>query len=114
MWNLIFYETQLGRCPVAEFINDLPAKLQAKALHDLDLLQEFGNKLSMPYSKAMRSGIFELRITQSTNAARIFYFFTQGENIIITNGFIKKTQKTPKNELARALEYKHDYQARNS
>lgn len=113
MWNLIFYETQSGHCPVAEFINALPEKLQAKALHDLDLLQEFGNQLSMPYSRAMGNGILELRITQSTHAARIFYFFTQGENIIITNGFIKKTQKTPKSELAKALAYKQDYQARN-
>ncbi|QEH45884.1 type II toxin-antitoxin system RelE/ParE family toxin [Aggregatibacter actinomycetemcomitans] len=114
MWNLIFYETQSRRCPIAEFINGLSAKLQAKALHDLNLLQEFGNQLSMPYSKAMGNGIFELRITQSTNSARIFYFFTQGENIILTNGFIKKTQKTPKNELASALKYKQDYQSRNS
>ena len=37
----------------------------------------------------------------------------RGENIIITNGFIKKTQKTPKSELAKALAYKRDYQARN-
>ena len=59
------------------------------------------------------NGILELRITQSIHAARIFYFFTQGENIIITNGFIKKTQKTPKSELAKALAYKRDYQARN-
>ena len=113
MWNLIFCETQSGHCPVAEFINALPEKLQAKTLHDLDLLQEFGNQLSMPYSRAMENGILELRITQSTHAARIFYFFTQGENIIITNDFIKKTQKTPKSELAKALAYKRDYQARN-
>ncbi|MBN6073682.1 type II toxin-antitoxin system RelE/ParE family toxin [Aggregatibacter actinomycetemcomitans] len=37
-----------------------------------------------------------------------------GENIILTNGFIKRTQKTPKNELANALKYKQYYQSRNS
>lgn len=93
MWHLTFYETRSGGCPVADFIRDLQPKLKAKALHDLDLLAEFGNQLSMPYSKAMGNGLFELRITQSNNSARIFYFFIQGENIILTNGFIKKYKK---------------------
>lgn len=66
----------------------------------------------MPYSKAMGNGLFELRITQSNNAARIFYFFMNQGNIILTNGFIKKTMKTPKSELAKALSYKQDYQQR--
>ena len=114
MWHLTFYETHSGGCPVADFIKDLQPKLKAKALHDLDLLAEFGNQLSMPYSKAMGNGLFELRITQSNNTARIFYFFIQGENIILTNGFIKKTQKTPSKELAKALEYKQDYLVRNN
>ncbi|MDG2914480.1 type II toxin-antitoxin system RelE/ParE family toxin [Bisgaard Taxon 10/6] len=113
MWNLLFYKTRTGNCPIADFIDELQPKLKAKALHDLDLLAEFGNRLSMPYSKSMGNGLFELRVTQSNNAARIFYFFMQGKNIVITNGFIKKMQKTSASELAKALEYKQDYQARN-
>lgn len=46
--------------------------------------------------------------------ARIFYFFFDGKKIILTNGFIKKTQKTPPIELEKALSYKTDYERRNT
>jgi len=54
-----------------------------------------------------------LRIQSSNNLARIFYFFIFDKKIILTNGFIKKTQKTPPTQLKKALEYKADYERRN-
>ncbi|MGL4867269.1 MAG: type II toxin-antitoxin system RelE/ParE family toxin [Cetobacterium sp.] len=45
--------------------------------------------------------------------SRIFYFFFTKEKIVLTNGFIKKTQKTPKKEIEKAKEYKFDYIRRN-
>lgn len=65
-----------------------------------------------PYSKAIRNGIFELRIKVATDISRVFYFFFDGKKIVLTNGFIKKTQKTPEKEIEKALEYKADYERR--
>ena len=107
-----FYETSSGRRPVEEFLDSLDIKTRVKALDSLTLLEEFGNKLREPYSKFMEDGIFELRIRFAGDIARIFYFFYSGRRIILTNGFIKKTMKTPKDELRRAHVYKEDYERR--
>ena len=111
-FRIEFYRTSSGMCPVEEFLDSLDIKTRVKALDSLTLLEEFGNKLREPYSKFMEDGIFELRIRFAGDIARIFYFFYSGRRIILTNGFIKKTMKTPKNELRRAHVYKEDYERR--
>lgn len=112
MWQIEYYETENGKMPAYEFINELPAKLRAKAAMDLTLLEELGNQIKLPYSRPMKNGLHELRINQGGDAARVFYFFFVGEKIILLNGFIKKTQKTPDKELDKALKYKADYERR--
>lgn len=113
MFDLEFYALSNGQKPVEEFLNELPVKMRIKAIDSLDLLEEYGNQLRMPYSKALEDGIFELRIKFSSDIARIFYFFYVGNKIVVTNGFVKKTQKTPKDELAKAKRYKKDYERRH-
>ena len=68
-----------------------------------------GTQLREPYSKSLGDGIFELRAKQSSNITRILYFFVVGHQIILTNGFVKKTQKTPPEEIALAQKYRADY-----
>ena len=114
MFNLVFYETPTGKRPVAEFILGLPQNLKAKAVRDIDILAERGNQLREPYSKHLQEGLFELRIQTSGDVARIFYFFFVNETIILVYGFVKKTQKTPRNEIEKALRYKADYERRSS
>lgn len=63
----------------------------------------------MPYSEHLQNGIFELRAKVSSNTTRVLYFFYVNKKIILTNGFVKKTQKTPKKELLTAMKYKKDY-----
>ena len=113
MFEIEFYTLPDGKKPVEEFLDSLPAKMRIKAIDSLDLLEEYGNQLRMPYSKALNDGLFELRIQFSGDISRIFYFFFVGKRIIVTNGFIKKTQRTPHNELEKALKYKQDYERRN-
>jgi phage-related protein len=60
----------------------------------------------------MQDGLFELRVRFAADIVRVFYFFFAGNKIIVTNGFVKKTQKTPLNELNKALKYKRDYEGR--
>ena len=109
MWTVEYYETDKKSCPVKEFIDSLPApKMQAKALRDIGLLESLGSEMREPFSKPIGSGLFELRIQFSSNIARIFYFFFYGKRIVLTNEFIKKTNRT----LQREIEYKTDYERR--
>lgn len=112
MWNVDFYRTNDDIAPVQEFLEGLDTKMRVKALHELDILQEFGINLREPHSKFIKDGIFELRIKFDSDISRIFYFFYVGHKIILTNGFIKKSNKTPKNKIKKALEYKTDYERR--
>jgi phage-related protein len=114
MFRLEFYKTGGGKIPVEEFLLSLNNKMRTKAIHELMLLREEGNRLREPYSKAIRDGIFELRIQQGSERARIFYFFYVGSKIILTNGFIKKTPKSPIEEIEKAQRYKDDYTRRHN
>ena len=53
-----------------------------------------------------------MRVQQANNAVRILYFFIVGNSVVFTNGFVKKTQKTPKEEIELAIKYRKDYLAR--
>lgn len=112
MWKIEFYEKENGEIPVQDFLLSVDKKMRAKAFKEIDLLEEYGTNLREPYSKAIKSGIFELRIKVATDISRVFYFFFDGKKIVLTNGFIKKTQKTPEREIEKALQYKADYERR--
>ncbi len=56
-------------------------------------------------------GLFEIKVKVGSNIYRIFSCFDEGQLIILFNGFQKKTQKTPKNELKKAIEIKKQYYA---
>ena len=77
--------------------------------NSLDILKEYGNELREPYTKYLEDGIFELRIKLGSDISRILYFFYDGRNIVLTNGFIKKTWKTPRGEIEKAKMYRKDY-----
>ena len=83
--------------------------MQAKLFKMLELLEEKGNELREPYSKFLGDGIFEIRTIQSSNITRVLYFFTIGKKIILTHGFVKKTQKTPLSEISTAKNYRDEY-----
>ena len=64
------------------------------------------------YSKELEDGIFELRAKFSSNISRVLFFYDKDKIIVLTNGFIKKSQKTPKQEIELAKIYRSDYFAR--
>ena len=107
-----YYEKADGTYPAEEFILKQPIKLRARILHCIELLEIKSNALREPYSKFLRDGIFELRTQQGTDIARVLYFFVVGRKVILTNGFIKKTQKTPDEQIELAKKYKADYERR--
>ena len=107
-----FYEKENGEQPVKDFLMSLDTKMRAKMASTITILAENGNELREPYSKNLTDGIFELRAKQGSDITRILYFFYYDKHIILTNGFIKKTQKTPQGEIEKAKKYKSDYISR--
>lgn len=63
----------------------------------------------MPYSEHLDDGIFELRCKLGSNITLSLYFFYNNGRIIFTNGFVKKSQKTPKNVITLAKQYRKDF-----
>ena len=86
--------------------------MQAKVLRTVALLREEGPCLREPYSKALDDGIFEIRTKFVSDITRVLYFFVVGKKVILTNGFIKKTQKTPASEITLAKQYRIEYLTR--
>lgn len=101
-YEIEFYDKADGSEPVKEFILSLDKKMQAKVLRTVALLREEGPCLREPYSKALDDGIFEIRTKFGSDITRVLYFFVVGKKVILTNGFIKKTQKTPASEITLA------------
>lgn len=112
-FEIRFYENENGEMPAKDFILSLDVKMRAKILRCIDVLRDSGNDLREPYTKSLGNGIFELRAKQGSNISRVLYFFVVGKKIILTNGFIKKTQKTPKREIDLAEKYRKDYLERD-
>ena len=54
-------------------------------------------------------GLYEIRVQTGSDIFRIFCFFDEGKLIVLANGFQKKTQKTPKREIEKALKIKENY-----
>ncbi len=104
-----FYTKDNGEKPAKDFILSLDIKMRAKILGIIDVLEEKGTQLREPYSKHLQDGIFEIRGKVGTDITRILYFFYYGKRIILTNGFIKKTQQTPKSEIKLAKSYRKDF-----
>ena len=103
------YETWNGECPVEEFINTQNEEMQAKILKMFELLEERGNSLGMPYSEHLIDGIYQVRARIGNNISRVLYFFGMKRAIVMTNGFLKKTQRTPLKEIKKAKRYRADY-----
>jgi phage-related protein len=109
-----FYEKEDGTEPVRDFMLSLSPKMRAKMYFSMEVLETLGGKAREPYSKFLEDGIYELRAIQGTDISRVLYFFVVGNKAILTNGFIKKSQKTPKNELELAKKYRDDYLRRTN
>ena len=103
------YKLPNGTEPVTEFLETLDNNMANKIHWEMRLLEEYGYELREPHTKHLEDGIFELRVKFSSNISRVLFFFYYKGKIILTNGFVKKTQKTPKSEIDLAKKYREDY-----
>ena len=113
LFEIEFYQLSNGREPAKEFLTGLEVKMRAKLADIISLLQDNGYELREPYSKHLTNGIFELRAKVGSDATRVLYFFFVNRRIILTNGFVKKTKKTPAGEIEKAKRYRADFLERN-
>ena len=75
------------------------------------LLLKTQNRLSTKFVKHIKDGVYELRTEYAGNIYRVFFIFDEGNIVVLFNGFQKKTQKTPQNEIDKALKIKEEYYA---
>ena len=87
----------------------LPAGIQARYIHLTERMHIHGANLGMPHTKAMKDGLFELRMKSKEGIGRVFYCTLVNKRIVMLHSFIKKTQKTPSKEIKLAEKLKKEY-----
>ena len=92
------------------FMQGLTQKEKQKVKYGL-LLLKLQDKISTRFVKYIRSGIYELRTSYNGNIFRMFFVFDDGNVVVLFNGFQKKTEKTPENEIELAIKIKESYYA---
>ena len=108
MRTVDFYKTSEGKCPVKEYLKTLNAKDVEKILYSIDLIEEVDNVPSK-FFKYLEDGIYEVRAGRNGNIFRLLGFFSGGSFVILTNGFTKKEQKTPRKEIEIAKKRRKDF-----
>lgn len=111
-WSIEYYRSGKGKYPVEEFIASLEAKSRARIARTLDLLEEFGIELAMPYARYLEKQLWELRVRHGRNRYRIIYFLPTGKTFILLHGFSKKTDIVPRADLEIAQNRRDDYLSR--
>lgn len=97
-----------------DFYEGLPDNVQAKIEWTLSLIQ-ITKQIPERYFKHLvgTKGLYEIRVEVGGNIYRIFSFFDKGNLIILGNGFQKKSQKTPNQEIKKAVKIMEEYQHEN-
>lgn len=113
MREVIFYRTLSGDCPVEEFLDSLSAKQAQKVTWVLQIVETLP-LIPRQYFKKLEgtNDIWEVRIDQGSNTFRLLGFFDKGNLVVLTNGFAKKSQRTPQTEIDIAHQRKKEYISR--
>ena len=93
-----------------DFLLEQPQKVEDKIFKIIEII-EFQQRIPEKYLKHIegQKGLYEARITLGSNIWRVFCFFDQGQIVILLNEFQKKTQKTPKSEIEKAVLLMQEY-----
>ncbi|MEO5911782.1 MAG: type II toxin-antitoxin system RelE/ParE family toxin [Pelobium sp.] len=94
-----------------DFYESQPDKVQAKIEWTLNLIK-ITPKVPEKFFKHMQGtkGLYEIRVEVGSNIYRIFSFFDKGNLVVLGNGFQKKSQQTPKQEIEKALKIMEEYE----
>ena len=92
-WKVSFYNKK-----VSEATLTFPKGILASFLHIVEMIEQFGPSLGMPYTKAFGKGLYEIRAKGKEGIGRSFFCTIKGNEVVVLHSFIKKT-KTPKKDL---------------
>lgn len=103
--TILFFENHF-----IKFYQNQDDKVKSKIQHVLELIKQV-DRVPEKFLKHLSGtdGLYEIRVEYQSNIFRIFCCFDEGKLVILFNGFQKKTQKTPKNELEKAIALKKEY-----
>ena len=93
-----------------EFLLEQTPKIQDKIFKVIEII-EYQQRIPKQFLKHIegQKGLYETRIKLGTDIWRVFCFFDKENLVILLNGFQKKTQKTPKNDIAKAIQLMNEY-----
>jgi phage-related protein len=111
--TITFYKAVNGNCPVEEFLDSLPGKVAQKIVWVLKLIEDL-DRIPSSYLKKLpgTEEIWECRVQFGSNIYRIFCFIPHLSEMILTHGYVKKTNKIPIAEIERAEAYRREYLTR--
>ena len=113
--TITFYKTSDGKCPIQDFLDSLSGKAAQKVTWVLKLIEDLDMVPSSYFKKLTGTEeIWECRIAFGSNAYRILCFFAENSVVVLTHGFTKKSQKTPKTEIEKAEAYKKGFLERRT
>jgi phage-related protein len=110
MKNLKFRQVFLYKNYFTDFFNKQRPKARQKILWTLKLVETL-QYVPQDYFKHIHKGIYEIRVQTGNDIFRILCFFDDNKLIVLANGFQKKTQKTPVNEIDKAQKIKDEYES---
>ena len=109
-YKIEYYKnSNTGKEPAIDYLDSLDETVQAKIVSYIDLLLEKKGRLKYPYTRHIKDKIWELRVDFAKNYHRIFYFIFTGKRIIFLHAFSKKTNRTPRRELEKAINNYKDF-----
>jgi phage-related protein len=107
--EVVFYRKASGECPVEAFLDSLPGKVAQKVIWVLALAEDLERVPAQFFCKLSGTeDIWEFRIKLGSNIYRVLAFW-EGNRVVLTHGFVKKTAKTPPQEIERAEGYRKEY-----
>lgn len=94
-----------------DFFDKQTKQVKAKIIWTFDLIENL-QRVPETYLKHLenKDGLYEIRVQSGSDIFRIFCFFDQGQVVVVTHGFQKKSQKTPQQEIEFALKLKASYE----
>ena len=107
----IFFRTDAGGEPVRDWLKNLSSSEDRKRIGEDIKTVEFGWPVGMPVCRFLGEGIYEVRTSLAQNRiARVLFYIDKNSRMVLLHGFIKKTQKTPHEDIALASRNKHKHQ----
>ncbi len=106
----MFYRTKSGACPIEDFLDSLSDKQAQRVAWVLRLVEERDSVPTQYFKKlAGTKDIWEVRVQAGSDTIRLLGFLAGSGSFVLTNGFAKKTQKTPPKEISLAEQRKRDH-----